>query len=190
MFTLLMQKVPIFMRWIKYLSFVFYGFRLLEKIQYSRHQTYGCSTGCESIENSPALRGLELNSGIEEAWVLLLMAVGYRVISYMCLRRIWSTENKMESYETRNTCWSSTDTTYVTYDLELDTVKDIWVLYLMKSFELKLRTQSAKRNSGSLKKTTGPLKSCLDKVEKNKRSLHATFQCALAGISLVFKSQF
>lgn len=104
MFTLLMQKVPIFMRWVKYLSFVFYGFRLLEKIQYSRHQTYSCSTGCESIENSPALRGLELNSGIEEAWVLLLMAVGYRVISYMCLRRIWSTKNKMELWK-ENTCW-------------------------------------------------------------------------------------
>ncbi|KAH9556799.1 hypothetical protein CY35_07G049200 [Sphagnum magellanicum] len=84
------QKMPAFMKWVKYLSFVYYGFRLLQKIQYSPDQIFNCDTtsGCESIANARALQGLPLDSGVQEAWVLVLMAVGYRLISYLCLRRI------------------------------------------------------------------------------------------------------
>ncbi|KAG0624484.1 hypothetical protein M758_3G251200 [Ceratodon purpureus] len=82
------QKMPPFMRWVKYLSFVYYSYRLLQKIQYSPDQTYNCSTGCESIATSPALHELKLNSGVQEAWVLLLMAVFYRLVSYISLHRI------------------------------------------------------------------------------------------------------
>ncbi|CAK9231345.1 unnamed protein product [Sphagnum troendelagicum] len=84
------QKMPAFMKWVKYLSFVYYGFRLLQKIQYSSDQMFNCDTtsGCESIANARALQGLALDSGVQEAWVLVLMAVGYRLISYLCLRRI------------------------------------------------------------------------------------------------------
>lgn len=85
------QKMPAFMKWVKYLSFVYYGFRLLQKIQYSSDQMFNCDTtsGCESIANARALQGLPLDSGVQEAWVLVLMAVGYHLISYLCLRRIW-----------------------------------------------------------------------------------------------------
>lgn len=85
-----LQKMPPFMRWVKYLSFVYYSFRLLQKIQYSPDQMYNCSaaTGCESIATSPALHELKLNSGVQEAWVLVLMAIGYRLLSYTCLHRI------------------------------------------------------------------------------------------------------
>lgn len=80
--------MPPFMRWVKYLSFVYYSYRLLQKIQYSPDQNYSCSTGCESIATSPALRELKLNSGVQEAWVLVLMAIGYRLLSYISLHRI------------------------------------------------------------------------------------------------------
>lgn len=83
-----LQKMPPFMRWIKYLSFVYYGYRLLQKVQYTPDQTYSCATGCEPISTSPALHELKLNSGVQEAWVLVLMAIVYRLVSYFSLHRV------------------------------------------------------------------------------------------------------
>ncbi|XP_024388362.1 ABC transporter G family member 26 [Physcomitrium patens] len=82
------RKMPPFMRWIKYLSFVYYGYRLLQKVQYTPDQTYSCATGCEPISTSPALHELKLNSGVQEAWVLVLMAIVYRLVSYFSLHRV------------------------------------------------------------------------------------------------------
>ncbi|KAJ0007568.1 hypothetical protein Pint_30399 [Pistacia integerrima] len=46
------------MQWLKYSPFMYYGFRLLLK-----------------------------KGGLQEVWVLLAMALGYRICTYFCLRK-------------------------------------------------------------------------------------------------------
>ncbi|KAH7421437.1 hypothetical protein KP509_13G057300 [Ceratopteris richardii] len=85
------QHIPGFIKWLKYISFVYYGFRLLLKVQFSPSQTYECSetTGCKSLQLSPSFAGIiDLDGGAEEAWILITMAIGYRLLAYMFLRRI------------------------------------------------------------------------------------------------------
>ena len=86
---LCMQHIPGFMKWLKYISFVYYGFRLLLKMQYSPSQLYDCAErgGCVSIQESPSFQWISLNGGAREAWVLIVMAIGYRVLAYVFLRR-------------------------------------------------------------------------------------------------------
>lgn len=83
------QHIPQFMQWLKYLSFMYYGFRLLLKVQYSGAQLYECGSkgGCRTLQTSPSFDMVNLNGGLEEVWVLLAMAVGYRFFAYLCLRR-------------------------------------------------------------------------------------------------------
>lgn len=82
------HHIPRFMHWMKYISFMHYGFRLLLKVQYSGDQLYECAsaTGCRSIQTSPSFDTVSLNGGFEEAWVLLTMAFVYRFLAYICLR--------------------------------------------------------------------------------------------------------
>ncbi|KAJ8432575.1 hypothetical protein Cgig2_026623 [Carnegiea gigantea] len=83
------QHIPKFMRWLKYVSFMYYGFRLLLKVQYSGDQLYECESkgGCRTLQSSPSFDTVNLNGGLQEVWVLLAMAVGYRLCAYLCLRR-------------------------------------------------------------------------------------------------------
>ncbi|KAE8098899.1 hypothetical protein FH972_016927 [Carpinus fangiana] len=83
------QHIPKFMRWLKYLSFMYYGFRLLLKVQYSGDQLYDCQSqgGCRPLQSSPSFDMVNLDGGLQEVWVLLAMAVGYRLCAYLCLRR-------------------------------------------------------------------------------------------------------
>ncbi|XP_030510214.2 ABC transporter G family member 26 [Cannabis sativa] len=83
------QHIPIFMQWLKYLSFMYYGFRLLLKVQYSGEQLYECESksGCKPLQSSPSFDTVNLNGGFQEVWVLLLMALAYRLCAYFCLRR-------------------------------------------------------------------------------------------------------
>ncbi|MCO5597653.1 hypothetical protein L7F22_051734 [Adiantum nelumboides] len=85
------QHIPGFIKWLKYISFVYYGFRLLLKVQFSPSQVYECFeiSGCRSLQLSPSFSGIiDLDGGAEEAWILISMAMGYRVLAYMFLRRI------------------------------------------------------------------------------------------------------
>jgi hypothetical protein len=84
-----LQHIPKFMRWLKYLSFMYYGFRLLLKVQYSGDQLYDCQSqgGCRPLQSSPSFDMVNLDGGLQEVWVLLAMAVGYRLCAYFCLRR-------------------------------------------------------------------------------------------------------
>ncbi|KAJ7562979.1 hypothetical protein O6H91_03G091500 [Diphasiastrum complanatum] len=83
------QHIPVFIRWLKYLSFNYHCFKLLLKVQYSPDQRYNCSNpdGC-SISTSPAIDNVQLGGGGSEALALLLMVVGYRALGYVALRRM------------------------------------------------------------------------------------------------------
>ncbi|KAL2483688.1 ABC transporter G family member 26 [Forsythia ovata] len=83
------QHIPKFMQWLKYVSFTYYGFRLLLKVQYSGDDLYECEShdGCRSLQSSPSFDTVSLNGGLQEVWVLLAMALAYRFLAYICLRR-------------------------------------------------------------------------------------------------------
>ncbi|KAL7088140.1 hypothetical protein ACP275_13G110200 [Erythranthe tilingii] len=83
------QHIPKFMQWLKYVSFMYYGFRLLVKVQYSGDQMYECESkgGCRSLQSSPSFDTVNLNGGMKEVWILLAMALAYRISAYICLRR-------------------------------------------------------------------------------------------------------
>ncbi|KAL2332853.1 hypothetical protein Fmac_014066 [Flemingia macrophylla] len=83
------QHIPKFMRWMKYLSFMYYGFRLLLKVQYSGDQLYDCESkgGCRTLQSSPTFDSVNLKGGLKEVWILLAMALIFRLLAYLCLRR-------------------------------------------------------------------------------------------------------
>ncbi|KAH9314022.1 hypothetical protein KI387_022649 [Taxus chinensis] len=84
------QRVTVFIKWIRYLSFNYYTYRILLKIQYDADQSYNCSSskGCESIASSPSLRNIPLDGGAKEAMIMLLMVVAYRLLAYYSLQRM------------------------------------------------------------------------------------------------------
>lgn len=83
------QHIPKFMQWLKYVSFMYYGFRLLVKVQYTGEELYDCGSrgGCRRLQSSPSFDTVNLNGGLREVWVLLAMALAYRLAAYLCLRR-------------------------------------------------------------------------------------------------------
>ncbi|KAJ8635712.1 hypothetical protein MRB53_009979 [Persea americana] len=83
------QHIPSFMQWLKYTSFLYYGYRLLLKVQYSGEQFYECESkdGCRSLQNSPSFGTVKLNGDLREVWILMVMAVTYRLSAYLCLRK-------------------------------------------------------------------------------------------------------
>ncbi|KAJ0816278.1 putative ABC transporter, AAA+ ATPase domain, ABC-2 type transporter [Helianthus annuus] len=68
------KDVPIFIAWLRYLSFNYHTYRLLLKVQY------------ETI--SPVIDGIRLDSGLKEATALGIMVFGYRLLAYLSLRRM------------------------------------------------------------------------------------------------------
>ncbi|WJX79625.1 ABC transporter G member 22 [Trifolium repens] len=66
------QKVPIFISWIRYLSFNYHTYKLLLKVQYE-HIT-------------PSINGMRIDSGINEVVALIAMVFGYRLLAYFALR--------------------------------------------------------------------------------------------------------
>jgi hypothetical protein len=81
------QHIPKFIRWLRYVSFMHYGFNLLLKAQYHGHLTYNCGsrTGCQRLQSSPSFDTVDLDGGMREVWILLAMAVAYRILAYFCL---------------------------------------------------------------------------------------------------------
>ena len=111
MFSFL-QRVHPFIRWIRYLSFNYYMYRILLKIQYGTDQWYDCSspTGCKSIRTFSPLRSIPLDGGIEEATVMLIMVFGYRLWAYLSLLRMKLRVQMClhnPRYEVRTVCFSS-----------------------------------------------------------------------------------
>ncbi|KAL6562490.1 ABC transporter G member 26 [Orobanche gracilis] len=84
------QHIPKFMQWLKYVSFLYYGFRLLVKVQYSGEELYECESegGCRRLQSSPSFGTVNLEGGrLKEVSVLIAMALAYRLVAYICLRR-------------------------------------------------------------------------------------------------------
>ncbi|KAL9256350.1 ABC transporter G family member 22-like protein [Drosera capensis] len=68
------NKVPVFIAWLRYLSFNYHTYRLLLKVQYE-HQP-------------PSLRTMKINNGMAEVGGLMAMVFGYRLWAYIALRRM------------------------------------------------------------------------------------------------------
>ncbi|KAH7512289.1 hypothetical protein FEM48_Zijuj12G0074900 [Ziziphus jujuba var. spinosa] len=68
------NKVPVFISWVRYMSFNYHTYKLLLKVQY-RHIT-------------PTINGMRLDSGITEVGALVAMVFGYRFLAYLSLRRM------------------------------------------------------------------------------------------------------
>lgn len=85
----MLQNIPKFMEWLKYISFMYHGFRLLLKVQYSGEELYECKSigGCRPLQSSPSFDTVDLKGGWKEVWILLGMGLVYRLLAYICLRR-------------------------------------------------------------------------------------------------------
>ncbi|XP_072078085.1 ABC transporter G family member 22 isoform X1 [Arachis hypogaea] len=68
------QRVPIFISWIRYMSFNYHTYKLLLKVQYE-HLT-------------PVVNGIKIDSGLTEVAALIAMVFGYRFLAYLSLRRM------------------------------------------------------------------------------------------------------
>ncbi|KAG6772372.1 hypothetical protein POTOM_023777 [Populus tomentosa] len=68
------KRVPVFVSWIRYMSFNYHTYNLLLKVQY-KHMT-------------PVLNGMRIDSGLTEVSALVAMVFGYRLLAYISLRRM------------------------------------------------------------------------------------------------------
>lgn len=68
------KNVPIFISWLRYLSFNYHTYKLLLKVHYG-----------EIIQQ---IDGMKIDSGITEVCALAGMVVGYRLLAYLSLRRM------------------------------------------------------------------------------------------------------
>ncbi|KAF7822749.1 ABC transporter G family member 9 [Senna tora] len=88
------QHVPSFIGWIKYLSIIYYTFKLFVGSQYEVGDTYPCSEGQCSVVEFPAIKqmGLHLKGQVVAALALVIMLIGYRLVAYFALMRIGVTK--------------------------------------------------------------------------------------------------
>ncbi|KAI4300612.1 hypothetical protein L6164_033968 [Bauhinia variegata] len=68
------KKVPVFISWIRYISFNYHTYKLLLKVQY-KHMT-------------PSVNGMRSDSGFTEVAALIAMVFGYRFLAYLSLKRM------------------------------------------------------------------------------------------------------
>ncbi|KAB1222518.1 ABC transporter G family member 22 [Morella rubra] len=68
------KKVPVFISWMRYLSFNYHTYKLLLKVQYE-HVT-------------PTINGMRIDNGFTEVSALVAMVFGYRLLAYLSLRRM------------------------------------------------------------------------------------------------------
>lgn len=68
------KDVPVFISWLRYLSFNYHTYKLLLKVQY-QHITH-------------SVDGITIDKGYEEIAVLVTMVFGYRLLAYLSLRRM------------------------------------------------------------------------------------------------------
>ncbi|KAF7818886.1 ABC transporter G family member 22-like isoform X1 [Senna tora] len=68
------KEVPIFIAWIRYMSFNYHTYKLLLKVQYG-----GMTRG---------VMGMRIDSGWREVGALIAMVFGYRLLAYLSLRRM------------------------------------------------------------------------------------------------------
>ncbi|XP_009586692.1 ABC transporter G family member 21-like [Nicotiana tomentosiformis] len=83
------QHIPIFINWLKYISFSHYCYKLLLGVQYSKNELYECGIGkyCEVME-FPAIKVLGIDNLVLDVVALVVMLVVYRLLAYVALR-LW-----------------------------------------------------------------------------------------------------
>ncbi|KAL3849391.1 hypothetical protein ACJIZ3_011273 [Penstemon smallii] len=87
------QHVPVFIRWIKYISINQYSYKLLFLSQYKRGQTYMCGDNKTClVEDYPIIKTVGLDGLATSIIALTIMLVGYRLIAYIALMRIGVTK--------------------------------------------------------------------------------------------------
>ena len=69
-----MQKVPVFISWIRYLSFNYHTYKLLLKVQYQ--------------DFAQSINGMRIDNGLTEVVALVVMIFGYRLLAYLSLRQM------------------------------------------------------------------------------------------------------
>ncbi|KAB2046352.1 hypothetical protein ES319_D01G227500v1 [Gossypium barbadense] len=68
------KKVPVFISWIRYMSFNYHTYKLLLKVQYQ--------------DIMPTVNGIKTDSGLKEVGALVAMIFGYRFLAYLSLRKM------------------------------------------------------------------------------------------------------
>ena len=69
-----LQNVPIFISWLRHVSFNYHTYKLLLKVHYE-----------DVIQR---MDGMELDSGVSDICALVAMVFGYRLLAYVSLRRM------------------------------------------------------------------------------------------------------
>ncbi|CAA3012923.1 ABC transporter G family member 25 [Olea europaea subsp. europaea] len=89
------HKVPAFMSWFKYISTIFYSYRLLINVQYGDGTQISSLLGCSIKDGQKRASCKFVNQDIVgqmhpamSVGILLIMFVGYRVLAYIALWRI------------------------------------------------------------------------------------------------------
>lgn len=80
------RHIPIFISWLKYVSFSHYCYKLLIGVQYSKNQVYECAGVRCRVYDDPAIQVLGIDCMVMDAVALILMLLGYRLFAYVALR--------------------------------------------------------------------------------------------------------
>ncbi|EOY02185.1 hypothetical protein QUC31_013399 [Theobroma cacao] len=81
------QHIPLFIAWLKYISFSHFCYKLLVGVQYSVNEVYECDIGMHcKIMDFPAIKYLGLDNKLWDVAALTIMLVGYRLLAYVALR--------------------------------------------------------------------------------------------------------
>lgn len=87
-----LQSIPAWIGWIKYISFTFYSYRLVIRLQYRKNMTYFCGPPEDvrsvSCPMQDALKGITLHEAWVDALALLAMVIIYRTLAYFALRNM------------------------------------------------------------------------------------------------------
>jgi ATP-binding cassette subfamily G (WHITE) protein 2 len=86
------QKTPVWIGWVKYVSPSYYSYKLQLAAQFSPHQTYDCPMGKCLIAEYPAVQNVGLDHLGIATGAMAVMVVGYRLIAYMFLQRMKGVE--------------------------------------------------------------------------------------------------
>ncbi|ONK55955.1 uncharacterized protein A4U43_C10F2660 [Asparagus officinalis] len=83
------QQIPVFIVWLKYLSYSFYCYKLLLGVQFEDDDEYECSSGvmCRVVDY-PAIKSVGLKHMWVDVCIMALMLIGYRLVAFMALHRL------------------------------------------------------------------------------------------------------
>lgn len=83
------QHIPLFISWLKYVSFSHYCYRLLVGVQYSVDDVYDCGFGVHQfckVGDFPAVNCLGIGNLWWDVGALGVMLVGYRILAFLALK--------------------------------------------------------------------------------------------------------